>query len=465
MPYSRFEYPVTRPYPFKWFTPVAISGCIILTVVFSFVNLTSNGFDLKSVYTIDVNRTEATENARWFTKPLFNWRGDMRTECEPHLLTVGDSFFTSNHGFRYIVKGIRLHVPGADGEAPDVRSSIGYKNTTLEGCFLKKMFVKSVKSDLSKSPTRWMSFKHTVAAATLQCSVLADVGVAEVTLQADYEGETEIEFDYVMDSNYKTRASIWWGTRLSNAYFIAILAAASQIPSIDVDRFPPCNYINAVRISISTNCRKQNFWGSPTLTEALHYSKIMHSMFALDLGNCESPNLLLDEGGLRYAMLDPKNANRFPGGLMNNFTLPTDRDNHRFTRLPRPDETPGMHSTVLLDESYDTIQPLMGPLSCDKATIAAQYLCSVPKQKSVGMMLLAVILAGLVFLQAAWKLLQWIATYVVAKTPRANTCQGCLQAQGHGFEEVGLEGISDKRKQAEPRRVFGDHYVRLHSQE
>lgn len=64
MHYSYFEYPISRPYPFKWFTPVAITGCVILTVVFSLVNLTSNGFDLKPLYTTDVNGTEAAANAR-----------------------------------------------------------------------------------------------------------------------------------------------------------------------------------------------------------------------------------------------------------------------------------------------------------------------------------------------------------------------------------------------------------------
>ncbi|KAH0422753.1 hypothetical protein CcaCcLH18_12630 [Colletotrichum camelliae] len=369
-----FEYPISRPYPFKWFTPVAITGGIILTVVFSLVNLKSNGFDLKPVYTTDVNGTEAAANARWFNKPPLNWQGDMDVECQPYLLTVGDSFFTSNHGFRYKVKSIEL--PTRDDKSPDIRSSIGYKNTTLEGCFLSQMFIKLMKSDPARLPSWWISFKNTVAAATLQCTVVSDVGLAEVTMEAEYEGETEPVYDYVMDSNYKTRASVWWGTRLSNAYFIGILSAASQIPGVDVlgethlnrarltfnrnssktERQPlpsirsedffnlgwtfqfDNSYLQTLWMDLPYNTTPYNsdFWGSPTLTEALHYSKIMHSLFALDLGNCESPNLLLDEDGLRYAIMDPQDTNRFPGALLNNFTEAVQLDNGRFTKLPKP---------------------------------------------------------------------------------------------------------------------------------
>ncbi|KAK2730589.1 hypothetical protein CKAH01_02417 [Colletotrichum kahawae] len=491
-----FEYPISRPYPFKWFTPVAITGGIILTVVFSLVNLKSNGFDLKPAYTTDVNGTEAAANARWFNKPPFNWQGDMDVECQPYLLTVGDSFFTSNHGFRYKVKSIEL--PTRDDESPDIRSSIGYKNTTLEGCFMSQMFIKLMKSDPARLPSWWISFKNTVAAATLQCTVVSDVGLAEVTMEAEYEGETEPVYDYVMDSNYKTRASVWWGTRLSNAYFIGILSAASQIPGVDVLGE---TYLNRARLTFNRNSSKtdirsedffnlgwtfqfdnsylqtlwmdlpydttpynSDFWGSPTLTEALHYSKIMHSLFALDLGNCESPNLLLDEDGLRYAIIDPQDTNRFPGALLNNFTEAVQLDNGRFTKLPKPSQA-GSEASVPLNESYSVIQPLMGPLSCNKATIAAQYLCSVPRQKSVGVMLLAIILADLVFLQAAWKLLQWIAGSRMANIRQTNVCEGCLLLQGQSRDGIELVDKPRGRKQEGSARGPNDRYVRLHSQE
>ncbi|EQB47315.1 hypothetical protein CGLO_13556 [Colletotrichum gloeosporioides Cg-14] len=319
-------------------------------------------------------------------------------------------------------------------------------------------------------------------------------------MEAEYEGETEPVYDYVMDSNHKTRASFWWGTRLSNAYFIGILSAASQIPGVEVVSE---TYLNRARLIFNGNRSKSDlrsaalfdlrwsfqfenslvvtvdsdfeydttpynsdFWASPTLTEALHYSKIMHSLFALDLGNCDSPNLLVDEDGLNYAILDPNNSNRLPGGIFGNFTDEDRLDNHRFTMLPRPDADESLiRGTVPLVESYSTIQPLMGPLSCEKATIAAQYLCSVPKQKSVGVMLLAIVLADLVFLQAAWKLLQWTADSRMANRPQMKFCEGCLDARGGNPDGIQLENQTRGRQRAGSTLRPNDRYVRLHSHE
>lgn len=57
----RFEYDLNRPYPFRWFTPVAVIGGLTLLVVFSFINLGANAFDTISVYTNDLNGTKSNE--------------------------------------------------------------------------------------------------------------------------------------------------------------------------------------------------------------------------------------------------------------------------------------------------------------------------------------------------------------------------------------------------------------------
>lgn len=43
---SAFSYNLTRPYPFRWFTPVVIVGFVVFTVVFSFLNFVSTGYTL-----------------------------------------------------------------------------------------------------------------------------------------------------------------------------------------------------------------------------------------------------------------------------------------------------------------------------------------------------------------------------------------------------------------------------------
>ncbi len=54
---SYFSYHISRPYPFRWFTPVALSCGVVLAVLFSMVNLAGNGYHLRSIYTNDPNTT------------------------------------------------------------------------------------------------------------------------------------------------------------------------------------------------------------------------------------------------------------------------------------------------------------------------------------------------------------------------------------------------------------------------
>lgn len=93
---------------------------------------------------------------------------------------------------------------------------------------------------------------------------------------------------------------------------------------------------------------------------------------------------------------------------------------------------------VMLSESYNKIQDLgkMGPLSCKNATVVSSYLCSVPQQKNGGVMLFSILLANLVFLQAAWKILTWTADGLVSKgNTEAMFCQGC-QAKNDSYHSL-----------------------------
>jgi hypothetical protein len=61
---SYFNYNVTRPYPYKWFTWAVVLGGIAATVLFSVLNLAANGYQLEVVYTTDPNGT--LSEIQWF---------------------------------------------------------------------------------------------------------------------------------------------------------------------------------------------------------------------------------------------------------------------------------------------------------------------------------------------------------------------------------------------------------------
>ncbi|KAL6407366.1 hypothetical protein AUP68_10197 [Ilyonectria robusta] len=182
------------------------------------------------------------------------------------------------------------------------------------------------------------------------------------------------------------------------------------------------------------------------MAEGLHHARLLHSLVSMDLGSCEAPNILLDNKSLRYAISAPDDDNRQKGGVLYGEASDMGAP-QRFTSIPAPTRDANL---TLLNETFSEFTPLMGDLGCNNVTIVSQYLCQVPQKKSTGTMLLAIVLADLVFLQAAWKLLNLIAEGMLPKKdPLVNFCEGC---SGTLYQELQSGNVSrdvvDKRVSA-----------------
>ncbi|KAK1972815.1 hypothetical protein LY78DRAFT_687976 [Colletotrichum sublineola] len=458
---SWFSYPITKPYPFRWFTPVAIIGGLILTVLLSLANLSANGFYLKSIYISNPNVTEASANGLWYRKPPFNWQSDVQAECQPHLLSVGDSFFTSNQGFQYTVKAIK-------NSAHKSQPSVRYKNNVLRDCVPTVIDLKLRKVDTAAS-SWWISWLDSTTAATVNCGVITDDGLVTITLTTIDTGKSDHNYGYVVNDDHQTHASVWWGTRLLNAYWNGVMSVASQMTQLGkTDRYvvraglafrtkpsekdiqtntffdlywwmsnDDSTIVNKGMFNISDYDSK--FYGTSTLIEGLHYAKILYSLLSLDLGNCQLPSLLIDDDGLRYAIFAPDDRNRLPGGLLNGSSAqPVGPD--RYNQIPSPGSNGTDEDLADLKVSYGLFRPLTGPLGCFNATVVTQYLCSVPQQKGWGVLLFSILLADLVFLQAAWKILTWVSDGIVARqSPEAMFCQS------HGIQSEAYELVDGSK--------------------
>lgn len=149
--------------------------------------------------------------------------------------------------------------------------------------------------------------------------------------------------------------------------------------------------------------------------------------------------MLLDKKDLQYAILPPDDPNRKNGSFLNDSSLTGQAT--RYAQIPTPGAPlpPTDKNLVLLNETYDRFASEMGPLESKDATIVSQYLCSVPQSKSPGIMLLAILLADLVFLQAAWVIYNWIAGSMLSES-QMQTCQGCVESPVQVIEKEGLLG-------------------------
>ncbi|KAK2691312.1 hypothetical protein QWA68_009957 [Fusarium oxysporum] len=394
---SWFSYPITRPFPFRWFTPVAIVGGLILMVLFTIINLASSAFYLKPIFTDDPNGT-TTQSVRWFMKAPLNWDNNMKVKCQPKILSVGDRVFSTNLGFQYSVKA--LTSSDDDSDFRKTYPSIAYLNNTLEDCYLTRVDINLRKSDARASNSWWLSWITTFTDATASCNVMTSEGLVNITLGVEYTGQSDHIYDYVIEDDYETHAT------LNDTSFI------------------------------KTDPKNQFV---PVVWESLHYTRILHSLIAVDLGNQNAPNLLLDKKDLQYAILPPDDPNRKNGSFLNDSSLTGQAT--RYAQIPTPGAPlpPTDKNLVLLNETYDRFSSEMGPLECNNATVVSQYLCSVPQSKSPGIMLLAILLADLVFLQAAWVIYNWIAGSMLSES-QMQTCQGCVESPVQVIEKEGLLG-------------------------
>ncbi len=142
------------------------------------------------------------------------------------------------------------------------------------------------------------------------------------------------------------------------------------------------------------------------------YGKSLYSTVLADLGQSSGPNLL-------------SNAD-----LLQQYTK-------SFTNKWAANAKPGPAT-----QSYDELKAQTGPLSITPSVIHQQYICEVPVRKSNGSLIITVIIADLVFLQALWKLFNMIATwYVDWREPTAMRCEGCsgTSKQGYQVAETGTD--------------------------
>jgi hypothetical protein len=162
-------------------------------------------------------------------KEPFNWGGGLDPKCEPQLLSIGNEVFTSNLGLSYEVTAIwRL-----DGDTGAITHlpSVSYLNNTLENCLTENVIVDLRKSD-SAIPIQawWISWSpSSTASATAHCTVMSDSAPTNITLQARYSGTGNQAYGYVISDNYTTQASVWWGTRLLNAYWSGVLSTMAKV--------------------------------------------------------------------------------------------------------------------------------------------------------------------------------------------------------------------------------------------
>ncbi|KAK8022969.1 hypothetical protein PG991_006850 [Apiospora marii] len=464
---SSFSYNVTRPYPFRWFTPVVVIGGIIVTVLVSFFNFASNGYELVATSSNDPNATVNDPSQHGGIQWPSYFIGNTRATCAPATLPLNTLIYTQNNAIGYTLTSVWRTKD--DGTRADLGSLV-YHNNMLQNCNVTKVSI-----DITGNYTQ--SVRDTaVSHAGLLVNALANCSVNIDTLQdKSAQGPTyfELSGDYklinprvktFLSRNATKSASLYWGESMLNMYWM-LTAKAYDDGADDAGLDEAYNTaITLTRRSTKDNGTEEeamsddffhvecytegSFCGPNNITslssleqekEPWHpYPKIWHRVDLLgkamwftvmsDLGRNESsvPNMLTHPSML--------------ANLTANLTQEVEwwQAGRAAEKLPHPIDfiVHIMPDSGLALKSFDPTQTAQPSLGATPAFLSTNYICQVPLTKAPGTLFFSIVVADLVLLQAVWVAFRFVVdTVSQRKYPAMRYCARCTD--GVELAEVG----------------------------
>lgn len=160
------------------------------------------------------------------------------------------------------------------------------------------------------------------------------------------------------------------------------------------------------------------------------FGKCLYSLLLSDFGVQDETNALITPSGVKWLqdLVDPELKGKTTDMIVGRYS-------------GRPDGIPNAINktgpTYPINETYQLVSKDLGEppnlTNTNSSTIFMQYLCSIPQRKGGAALFFAVLLADLVFLQAAWMLLNLAATWwLQRKYEQANYCEGCRAVEASG---------------------------------
>lgn len=449
---SLFSYNLSRPYPFKWFTPVVLIGGVLITVAVSFLSIGTSGYQLISVSSSDPNATEAGKT--WFGQGLGSIIGSMQPSCAPTTIPLDTVLYTNNTALQYTLKGVST-IDASDGRA--AQGSLVYHNNALHNCTVTS--VQIVFEGLERSAVNIARQQQGAElTAYVGCTVETPQGRMEVNMTATYnylpDGNTEYTFFH--GRNVSTQASLYWAESMLLMYWLQLTNTLylqnqdekyryfkgmanlnransgpptnnTDVKSLDFFSTPSCVFLpfsntgleslvafcDSSPVSALANGPGDSNHPLPAIwIPADSISKTLYYTVLTDLGQVNSPyvNLFTDKQLLEYFTLNftAINSSIWQG---NRHIWGENMDIDKSLAY-----TPFTEANATI---YD--------LKVNPSTLATNYLCQIPHLKPTGSLIVSVLIADLVLLQVVWRIFKLVTDYwVVKRQPQLKYCEGCL---------------------------------------
>lgn len=221
---SFFTYHQSRPYPFKWFTPLIIVIFILATVLFSLLNLVTTGYQITTEVTNDPNPTATGQ--QW-TRELPSYLSSrIQASCQPAILRVEDLISTNKSALTYAVKSISQEAPSGIR----VLSATEHHSNVLGKCNISNIDINLESFDRALNQSAYNRWALTVR-TFLTCSLNNARGRIRVNLANEYNCRpTDISFNKVhtffgtgfLTRNETTSPALWWGESMMSWYWVYV---------------------------------------------------------------------------------------------------------------------------------------------------------------------------------------------------------------------------------------------------
>ncbi|KAJ7487912.1 hypothetical protein FB451DRAFT_1225903 [Mycena latifolia] len=411
------DYPITRSFPGKVFTPAAYIGAIIVLGFLTTVNVALTGYDTITVFQSDYNVTQI----HWYHQYLPSLMPKPGTLCDPRVFNLGDTFTTNYTLFRYTIASVISANAGDSG--------ISYKGRTLENCDITSLYlhgdVNSYTIDYTAVVTCRSETYQFTARTDFSLSSLAGKYNQLLGVERSLKNQEEGFFNKIRDSRGVVLDSVASLSSKDGATRLFTLSQATNgtsptIISLRAD-FPFCPAslglaatcavtIPQFEISSSfvaySNLTFQQYFSDeplsdtnqPVITDVTYsvLANIIQTMYAavrIDLGNPSPNNFLL-------------NTSAIPGTIFSTFpTIPgVYSTSDEYANLIGASVNPDFNITGLLPLTTT------GPAELDVV-----YLCRFQRRKAPAQAFIAVLVATLSMFGTGWGVFLALATKIVKR--------------------------------------------------
>ncbi|KAJ6107191.1 hypothetical protein N7523_008514 [Penicillium sp. IBT 18751x] len=436
---SFFSYNVTRPYPYRWFTPVTVLGAVIFAALFSLLNFAANGYDLVVQTSTSPNST--ITSTRWLDRWPSYFTDKVRPTCEPATVSVGSQIFTNQTALTYTLTAIWQP---SEGTNSIVLSSMSYFNNVLENCTVTAIEINLEALDRTASQFGFSEWGAVVQTYVL-CGFYSPSGFIQFNLTQVYDYiPATISWSHLytflgtnfLERDKSTRASLWWGESALSNYYVYLTRMMQDIRANATGNGEPGIRKGTIYITPSNNTVRD--------IKSLQFFNIDYR-FIVDLGygnfqvlapgedptvskldqSRVYPNVWIIADSLAKSAYSTVLTDLGQIAVESNF-LTNDDELEYFSRnfstiqRHKANADPGPETNMY----HDTAESGTGPLGTTPSVISLGYTCQVPRLKSTGNLLVSILVADLVFLQAVWLLFKLgTDTYLFKSRPDSNQCK------------------------------------------